>query len=100
MKLWRKVVGMDWSPTGWTLRLECGHEAYRSSTYRRQELPGRVLCQSCNFLIGQQVKDRLGTQGRVTGYKEGLFAITWNKGGVSHATLNELREKAEIILAA
>jgi hypothetical protein len=100
MKLWRKVVGMDWSPTGWTLRLKCGHEAYRSSPYSRQELPGQVLCKSCDFLIGSQVEDRLGTRGRVTGYRDGLFAIAWNKGGLTHATLDELREKAEIMIAA
>ena len=100
MKLWRKVVGMDWSPTVWTLRMECGHEAYRLSPYSRQELPTQVLCQSCDFLIGQQVKDRLGASGRITSYKDGLFAIAWSKGGLSHATLDELREKAESILAA
>ena len=100
MKLWRKVVGMDWSPTVWTLRLECGHEAYRSSCYSRRELPSQVLCQCCEFLIGQQVKDRLGKCGRIMGYNAGLFAIVWSKGGLSHSTLDELREEAEIILAA
>ena len=100
MEFRRKVVGMDWHPTAWTLRLECGHEAYRSSPYSRQELPGQVLCKSCDFLIGQQVKDRRGASGRITSYKDGLFAIAWSKGGLSHATLDELREEAEIILAA
>jgi hypothetical protein len=51
-------------------------------------------------LIGQQVQDHLGKRGRITGYKDGLFAIAWSKGVLSYAALDDLREKAEIILAA
>ena len=36
MKLWRKVVGKDRHETAWTLRLECGHEAFRAAAYLAQ----------------------------------------------------------------
>jgi len=97
MKLWRKVVGKDWHEAAWTLRLECGHEAFRASTYGRQELPVQVLCHSCDFLIGQQVKDRLGAHGRIAGYKNGTFAIAWSKGEWTYSTLDKLREESEIV---
>ncbi len=97
MKFWRKVVGKEWRPTAWILRLGCGHVAYRSSRYRLQELPGQVLCRSCDSLIGQQVKTRVGTRGTITGYEGGLFAIAWSKGGSTYWTLDELREQSEIV---
>jgi hypothetical protein len=96
----RKVAKMDWTPGGWMLRLECGHEAYRASTYNERELPVQVPCRNCELLIGQQVQDHLGQTGKITGYKGGLFAVAWNNGKRTTATLDELREKAEIIIAA
>lgn len=100
MKFRRKVALKTWSPSGWNLRLECGHETYRSSQFNERELPVQVPCKNCELLIGQQVQDHLGQRGRITGYKDGLFAIAWTKSALSHATLDELREKAEIIMAA
>ena len=97
MKRWRKVIGKIWYQTGWTLQLECGHEAFRTSPYSREELPAHVLCQSCNFLIGQQVKDRRGGHGKITGYKDGRFAVAWNSGGLTQSTLDQLREESEIV---
>lgn len=97
MNFRRKVVDREHTPTGWVLRLECGHEAYRSASYNRRELPAQVLCKSCDFLIGLQVRDRLGESGRITSYKDGLFAIAWSKGHLTESTLEELREKAEIV---
>ena len=97
MKLWRKIVSKEWHPTVWTLRLECGHVAFRSHGYSQEELPAQVLCQSCDSLIGQQVKNRVGTRGTITTYKDGLFGISWNKGDATHWTLDKLREESELV---
>jgi hypothetical protein len=92
MKFRRKGVEKNWTPNGWKLRLECGHE----HTAHRPIANG-----SCEYLIGQQVQDHLGKRGRITGYRDGLFvAIAWSKGELSYAALDDLREKAEIVMAA
>ncbi len=97
MRLWRKVLASDWQPTIWTLRLECGHIAYRSAQYSRRELPNQVLCEACKSLIGSQVKNQLGTFGTIASYSDGLFDIEWNNSKVNRWTLEELREESEIL---
>ena len=81
----------------WALGLECGHVAYRSAQYSLRELPSRVLCEGCKFLIGSQVKNPLGKFGTVTSYDDGQFCIAWNQDGLTRYTLDELREQTEIL---
>ena len=97
MKPWRKVLGKEWLSTVWSLRLECGHVAYRSAQYSQRELPEQVLCEACNWLIGSQVKNPTGKFGTISSYKGGLFDITWKNDGSTRWTLDELREEAEIL---
>ena len=97
MKRWRKVLDKDWNPTTWTLRLECGHDAYRSSRYTAQEVPDHVLCQACNDLIGSPVKTQLGKFGVIAGYHHGQFDVEWNNDGSTRWTLDKLREELEIL---
>ena len=97
MKPRRKVMEKEWLATVWSLRLECGHVAYRSAQYSRRELPEQVLCDACNWLIGSQVKNPLGKYGTISSYSGGLFDITWKNDGSTRLTLDELREKAEIL---
>ena len=97
MRPLRKVVDKQRQPSVWTLSLECGHVAFRSAQYNRGELPGQVPCQACNSLIGSQVRRPIGVFGTVAGYRDGLFDVAWNNRELTHWTLDELREKAEII---
>jgi hypothetical protein len=97
MKPWRKVIEKERQPGNWILRLECGHAAYRSAQYSFPELPGRVLCEGCQSLIGSQVKNPLGKLGTVASYNNGLFDIAWKNNGLTRCTLDELREKTEIL---
>jgi hypothetical protein len=83
-------------PTVWTLKLECGHAAYRSAQYSRRELPRQAQCEGCRSLIGSQVKNPVGKFGTVSGYKDGLFAVAWANDGCTRWTLDELREAVEI----
>ena len=97
MRPWRKVLEKEWQPTVWALHLECGHVAFRSARYAHPELPDRVPCEACKSLIGSQVKNPLGKVGTVAGYSDGAFAIAWTNEDLSHLTLDELREAAEIL---
>ena len=97
MKPWRKVVEKEGQPTIWTLHLECGHVAYRSAQYSLRELPDRAPCEGCRSLIGSQVKNPLGKFGTIASYNDGRFDIAWNHDGLVRYTLDELREKAEIL---
>ncbi len=97
MQLWRTVVESEWQPMGWALALECGHVSYRSAQYSPRELPARVLCEACNSLVGSKVKKRAGTLGTIANYSGGLFEIAWNDSELTHWTLDELREKVEIV---
>ncbi len=97
MTPWRKVVEKERQPTIWTLRLECGHVAYRSAQYSLRELPSQVLCEGCQSLIGSQVKNPLGKLGTISRYRDGLFDVEWNHNGLTRWTLDELREAAEIL---
>jgi hypothetical protein len=97
MKPRRKVLAKEWMGTVWALRLECGHVAYRSVQYSERELPEQTLCEACNWLIGSQVKNPLGKFGTISSYSGGLFDITWQNDGSTRLTLDELREKAEIL---
>ena len=97
MKPCRKVVEKEWQPTVWTLHLECGHVAYRSAQYSLRELPNQALCEGCRSLIGSQVKNPLGRFGTIASYSAGLFDVAWNNNGSTRYTLDELREKAEIL---
>ena len=97
MRPWRKVVEKELQPTMWALCLECGHVAYRSAQYSLRELPPRVLCEGCKFLIGSQVKNPHGKFGTVASYNDGRFDIAWNHDGLTRLTLDELREQTEIL---
>jgi len=97
MSRWRKVVDRRLTPSAWLLRLECGHEAYRSAQHAIQELPLQVLCQPCKSLIGSRIQAPVGRLGIVSSYRDGKFDISWNNDGVTRATLDELREKVEIL---
>ena len=97
MSRWRKVVDRQLTSGAWMLSLECGHEAFRSAQHDVEELPSRVLCQACQSLIGSQIKSHLGRLGIVSSYDDGKFAISWNNDGVTSSTLDELREKVEIL---
>jgi hypothetical protein len=97
MARWRKVVEKDWYPTTWTLRLECGHDAYRSAQYSPTELPTRVLCRACETLIGSKVKTHFGKLGTIAAYRNGQFDVAWQNDGVTRSTLDELREEVEIV---
>jgi hypothetical protein len=97
MSRWRKVVKKDGHATTWTLRLECGHEAYRSARYSEAELPDRVLCQACKSLIGSTVKSQFGKIGTIARYNHGQFDVAWQNDGVTSSTLDELREEMEIV---
>ena len=98
MRTYRKVVRKELFPSGWTLHLECGHEAFRSHRYSPRELPSQALCEACNFLIGSRVRKSLGILGTVTSYSgDGLFDIEWNDSASTHVTLDELRETVEIV---
>ena len=96
MSRWRRVLEKNWGPTTWTLRLECGHEGFRSAQYTLQELPDQVLCQACRSLIGTPVKNQQGRVGMIAGYNAGLFDVAWLNDGVTRSTLDELREKLEL----
>ncbi len=97
MKPWRKVLENEWLETVWALRLECGHVSYRSAQYSVRELPGQVMCEACNSLIGSQVKNPSGKFGTIASYNGGLFDIAWKNNGSTRLTLDELRETAEIL---
>ena len=97
MRRWRRVLEKERHPTTWTLRLECGHDAYRSSRYTPQELPDHVLCQACNSLIGSPVKTHMGKFGVIASYNQGMFDIAWNDDGSTRRTLDQLREELEIL---
>src|SRR5689334_6734313 len=98
MKTYRKVIKKEWQPSGWTLHLECGHEAFRSHRYTPQELPNQAICEACNILIGSRVRKPLGTLGTVTSYSgHGLFDVEWNDSAPTRWTLEELRESVEIV---
>jgi hypothetical protein len=97
MKPWRKVLAKELMDAAWTLRLECGHVAFRSAQYSHRELPGQVLCEACTWLIGSQVKNPLGKFGTISSYSGGLFDVTWKNDGSTRLTLDELREKAEFV---
>jgi hypothetical protein len=97
MRRWRKIVETEWQPTHWTLRLECGHVAFRSAQYSRRELPANVICEACNSLVGSKVKKPLGTLGTITRYSDGLFEVAWSETDSTRWTLDELREEVEIV---
>jgi hypothetical protein len=97
MKPRRKVLEKERLGTVWTLRLECGHVAYRSARYSHRELPDQVLCDACAWLIGSQVKNPTGKYGTISSYRGGRFDITWKNDGSTRLTLDELREEAEIL---
>jgi hypothetical protein len=97
MSRWRKVVDRQLTPTSWMLRLECGHEAFRSAQHTAGELPLQVLCQPCKSLIGSHIKAASGRLGTISSYSDGQFDVAWTKDGVSRSTLDELREKVEIL---
>lgn len=97
MKTRRTVLEKERLGTAWTLRLECGHVAFRSLQYSERELPAQVLCEACNWLIGSQVKNPTGKYGTISSYSGGLFDITWKNDGSTRWTLDELREEAEIL---
>ena len=97
MSRWRKVVDRQLTPTSWILRLECGHEAFRSAPHTAKGLPLQVLCQACKSLIGSQIRAASGRLGIIASYRDGQFDVAWNKDGVTRSTLDELREKAEIL---
>ena len=97
MSIRRKVLDYQWRPTVWTLELECGHVAFRSNRYLRKELPPQVLCEACNSLIQSQVKNPAGALGRITNYSGGRFEIAWNDSVPTRWTLEELRNRVEIL---
>src|SRR5258706_935531 len=97
MEPWRKVLAKKKEPTVWTLYLECGHVAYRSAQYSRQEFPSQALCDGWVSLIGSQVKSQRGTLGTVASYHDGMFDVAWQDSGATRWTLDELREEAEIL---
>lgn len=97
MKPQRKVLDRERTGAVWSLRLECGHVAFRSAQYSQRELPNQVLCEGCNSLIGSQVKNPLGKYGTISSYSGGLFDIVWKNDGSTRWTLDELREAAEIL---
>ena len=97
MSRWRKVVGRKRAPESWSLRLECGHEAYRSDRCAADELPRHVLCHACDSLIGSLVKSPVGKLGRISSYVHGNFVIAWDDDGVTRSTLDELRERLEFV---
>jgi len=97
MRPWRKVVEREREPAIWTLRLECGHVAFRSAQYTVSELPSQVLCEGCKSLIGSQVKSAVGRLGTVSSYSNGLFDIAWKNDGSTRWTLDKLREEVEIL---
>ena len=85
------------TPSAWLLRLECGHEAYRSAQHAVEGLPLQVLCKPCQSLIGSRIQTSVGRLGVVSSYSDGKFVISWNNDGVTRSTLDELREKVEIL---
>ena len=98
MRTYRRVIKKENHPGGWTLRLECGHEAFRSHRYTPRELPNQALCDACDLLIGSRVRKPLGTMGTITSYSgDGRFDVEWNDSPPTHWTLDELREAAEIV---
>jgi hypothetical protein len=97
MSRWRKVVDRQLTHNAWLLRLECGHEAYRAAQHTVQELPIQVLCQPCKSFIGSRIQAPLGRLGVVSSYRDGKFDISWNNEAVTRSTLDELREKVEIL---
>ena len=97
MSRWRKVVDRRLAGSAWMLRLECGHEAYRSAQHAVQELPSQVLCHACNSLIGSHIQASAGRVGIISSYRDGKFDISWNDRGVTRSTLDELRETVEIL---
>lgn len=97
MKPWRQVVQIEWQPGVWTLRLECGHVAFRSARYSRQELPRQVLCDGCKSLIGSRVRSPVGKMGTIAGYSGGLFDIEWSNNQSTRWTLDKIREESEIL---
>ena len=97
MSRWRKVVDRQLTPSTWMLRLECGHEAYRSAQHAVQELPIQVLCQACRSLIGSHIQAPAGRVGIISSYHDGKFEISWDNDRVTRSTLDELREKVEIL---
>ena len=97
MSRWRKIVKRREISDAWVLRLECGHEAFRSPTLKVTELPDHVLCQACETLIGSRIKNASGRIGVVTSYHDGRFDIAWQNDGVTHSTLDKLRETLEIL---
>jgi hypothetical protein len=97
MSRWRKVIDRQLTPSAWLLRLECGHEAFRSAQHALNELPAQVLCQACKALIGRQIQAPVGRVGVISSYRNGKFDISWNNDGVTRSTLDELRETVEIL---
>ncbi len=97
MSRWRKVVDRQLAHSAWLLRLECGHEAFRSAQHAAQELPIQVLCHACNSLIGSHIQAPTGRHGIISSYRDGKFDISWNNDSVTRSTLDELREKVEIL---
>ena len=97
MSRWRKVLDQERNSTTWALRLECGHEAYRSDSYGLEELPSQVLCQACDSLIGSHVRNHLGKVGTISGYSGGQFAVSWGESDKTRCTLDELREEIEFV---
>jgi len=97
MSRWRKVVDRRPAYNAWLLRLECGHEAFRSAQHAAQELPVQVLCHACNSLIGSHIQAPTGRSGIISSYHDGKFDISWNNDSVTRSTLDELREKVELL---
>jgi len=97
MVFWRRVVEPERLQSHWSLHLECGHVAYRSAQYSPRELPGKVICEACNSLLGSKVKKPVGTLGTITNYNNGFFEVAWNDAVTTRWTLDELREAVEII---
>ena len=97
MSRWRKIVKRRQIADAWLLRLECGHEAYRSAKLTVGELPERVPCHACKDLIGSRIRNASGRIGVVTSYHDGLFDIAWQNDGVTHSTLDKLRETLELV---
>jgi hypothetical protein len=97
MTRWRRTVKHKLVSDAWVLKLECGHEAYRSARHSKEELPVRVLCHACNSLIGSRIKSPSGKVGVISSYEKGRFGIAWQNDGVTRSTLDQLRDTLEIL---